>query len=59
APQLRERGLAAGDLIADAATALGGGGSRDPDLAQAGGPKGGQLEEALAMVRSAVLRAIG
>ncbi|MDH3729787.1 MAG: alanine--tRNA ligase, partial [Acidimicrobiia bacterium] len=50
APQLRERGLAAGDLIADAATALGGGGSRDPDLAQAGGPKGGQLEEALAMV---------
>ncbi len=58
-PQLHERGLAAGDLIADAAAALGGGGSRDPDLAQAGGPNGSQIEEALAIAKAAVLSAVG
>ena len=49
---LVERGLSAGDLLAGPARELGGGGSRDPELAQAGGPKGESIDAALDAVRS-------
>ena len=45
------RGLSAGELLANAANQLGGGGSRDPELAQAGGPKGSGLPGALEVAR--------
>ena len=44
-------GVSAGKIIAGAAAILGGGGSRDAELAQAGGPNGGELEAALAEAR--------
>jgi alanyl-tRNA synthetase len=56
---VEDRGVDAGNLIADAARALGGGGSRDPHLAQAGGPKGDQIQEALTIARAAVQNALG
>ena len=40
-------GLSAGDIISRGAVILGGGGSRDRSLAQAGGPKGSEIEEAV------------
>jgi len=40
-------GISAGELIAGPARIMGGGGSRDPELSQAGGPQGDQLPEAL------------
>ena len=46
-PDLLEGGVAASELIAGASRELGGGGSRDPELAQAGGPKGANLASAL------------
>jgi alanyl-tRNA synthetase len=55
---LVERGLGAGDLLVDAAAALGGGGSRDPELAQAGGPNGSALQTALDTVRDQAGRAL-
>jgi alanyl-tRNA synthetase len=55
---LVERGLSAGDLIAGAARDLGGGGSRDPELAQAGGPDGSRLPAALDTARSAAEQAL-
>jgi alanyl-tRNA synthetase len=55
---LVERGLSAGDLIAGAARDLGGGGSRDPELAQAGGPDGSRLPTALDTARSAAEQAL-
>jgi len=57
-PDLVERGLSAGELIADAARELGGGGSRDPELAQAGGPNGSGLEQALERARESLGRAL-
>ncbi len=45
------QGISAADLIDRAARELGGGGSRDPDLAQAGGPNGDRLTEALEIAR--------
>jgi alanyl-tRNA synthetase len=50
---LRSRGLSAAEIVADGARLLGGGGSRDPELAQAGGPRGDQLEAALEAVHRA------
>jgi alanyl-tRNA synthetase len=50
-PDLVDAGLSAGELIAPAARVLGGGGSRDPRLAQAGGPNGAELETALETAR--------
>ncbi len=44
-------GVSAADIIAGGARELGGGGSRDPELAQAGGPEGHNLESALETVR--------
>jgi alanyl-tRNA synthetase len=55
---LVERGLSAGDMIAGAARELGGGGSRDPELAQAGGPDGSRLPAALDTARSAAEQAL-
>ena len=57
-PDLVEVGLSAADLIRPGAEVLGGGGSRDPELAQAGGPKGGNLVEALDLVRDSVEKAL-
>jgi alanyl-tRNA synthetase len=51
-------GLSAGVLIADPARLLGGGGSRDARLAQAGGPHGDVLSEALEMARGAARQAL-
>ncbi len=55
---LVERGLSAAELITPAARQLGGGGSRDPELAQAGGPHGEHLQTALDTARSAVEAAL-
>lgn len=48
---LVDRGVSAGELIAAAARQLGGGGSPDPELAQAGGPNGSLLQTALDTAR--------
>ncbi len=45
-------GVSAGDFVGPAAQVLGGGGSRDPQLSQAGGPNGDRMAEALEMARS-------
>ncbi|MDQ3782643.1 MAG: alanine--tRNA ligase, partial [Actinomycetota bacterium] len=50
---LVEAGISAAELVKPAADLLGGGGSRDPEVAQAGGPKGDRLDEALAAAREA------
>ena len=44
---LAGRGISAGTLLADAAAVLGGGGGRDPELSQAGGPHGERLPDAI------------
>jgi alanyl-tRNA synthetase len=54
-----ERGVSAADLVAPAARVLGGGGSRDPELSQAGGPHGDRLDAALDIAREEVGRALG
>ena len=53
-----ERGISAGELIAPAARKMGGGGSRDPELAQAGGPNGAEMASALDMARSEAEQAL-
>ncbi len=55
---LIDKGISAADLIGDAARELGGGGSRDPELAQAGGPNGSQLGAALEKARTEASRAL-
>ncbi len=57
--ELVDKGVSAGEIIASAARILGGGGSRDPDLAQAGGPHGDRLEEALEEARTSARAAMG
>ncbi|MDF1597652.1 MAG: alanine--tRNA ligase [Acidimicrobiia bacterium] len=52
------RGLSAAELIAPAARLLGGGGSRDPELAQAGGPAGKSMPASLDLVRETVGKAL-
>jgi alanyl-tRNA synthetase len=47
-------GVSAADLISGAARELGGGGSRDPELSQAGGPRGDRIEAAIDIVRTSV-----
>ncbi len=49
----KDTGLHAGDLIADAARTVGGGGGKGPELAQAGGRDASRLDEALDQVRAA------
>ncbi len=51
-------GISAGDVIGEAAKLLGGGGSRDPRLAQAGGPNGDRLDDALEVARTAARSAV-
>ena len=51
-------GLSAGDIAAAGAVALGGGGSRDPKLAQAGGPNADAMDEAIATARAAAIEAL-
>ena len=51
-------GVSAGELIREAASLLGGGGSRDARLAQAGGPRGDRLDDALEVARSAARTAV-
>ncbi|MGH8944980.1 MAG: alanine--tRNA ligase [Acidimicrobiia bacterium] len=55
---LVERGISAADLITEAAKELGGGGSRDPELAQAGGPRGERLKTAMAAAREQAEKAL-
>ena len=45
-------GVSAGDLVATGARLLGGGGSKDAEMAQAGGPRGDQLTAPLEAVRT-------
>ena len=49
-------GVSAADLASAGAGLLGGGGSRDPELSQAGGPHGEKLAEALEAAREAAGR---
>ena len=46
-----DQGVSAADLILVGARILGGGGSRDPELSQAGGPNGDKIGEALDAIR--------
>jgi alanyl-tRNA synthetase len=55
---LVEKGLSAGELLASPSAKLGGGGSRDPELAQAGGPQGEHLAAALESAREESGRAL-
>ena len=55
---LVDTGVSASDLIGPAARILGGGGSRDPELSQAGGPAGDKLDEAIEIARDEVGRAL-
>ena len=50
------RGVSASELVMAGARVLGGGGSRDPELSQAGGPRGDRMGEALDAVREEVAR---
>jgi alanyl-tRNA synthetase len=50
----KDSGLHAGDLIAEAARVVGGGGGKQPDLATAGGRDPSRLDEALELVRSSL-----
>jgi len=47
-----EGGVSAGDIAAAGARALGGGGSKDPKLAQAGGPNAAGMDEAIDLGRA-------
>ncbi len=49
----REDGLDAGALLADASKAVQGGGSKNPDIAMAGGKNAAGIDEALSIVRAA------
>ena len=51
-------GVSAGEITGSAARVVGGGGSRDPELAQAGGPKGDEIEAALEVAREAARTAL-
>ncbi|MBW3667242.1 MAG: alanine--tRNA ligase [Actinobacteria bacterium] len=55
---LVEKGISAADVITEAAREMGGGGSRDPELAQAGGPHGDRLTQALETARDRAERAL-
>jgi alanyl-tRNA synthetase len=55
---LVDRGVSAGELLTGPAGKLGGGGSRDPELAQAGGPNGSELARALDAAREESGRAL-
>jgi alanyl-tRNA synthetase len=54
-----ERGLSARELAQEAAAILGGGGGGRDDLAQAGGPNVGKLDEAFERVRQIIRQQLG
>ena len=56
---LVDRGFSVADAITVGAKVLGGGGSRDPELSQAGGPKGAEIGRALEVVAEAVADQLG
>jgi alanyl-tRNA synthetase len=49
----KDSGLHAGDLIGDAAKAVGGGGGKDPAMATAGGKDASKIDHALDLARAA------
>jgi alanyl-tRNA synthetase len=51
-------GISAGEIAAAGARALGGGGSRDPKLAQAGGPNADAIDDAITMARARAAEAM-
>ena len=55
---LVDEGVSAGEVISGAARTLGGGGSRDPRLAQAGGPQGDRIDDALSEAKDAAHQAL-
>lgn len=55
---LVEKGISAGELLVAPARVLGGGGSRDPELAQAGGPNGAELPAAIDVAKEEAGRAL-
>jgi alanyl-tRNA synthetase len=55
---LSATGVSAADIVSGPAKLLGGGGSRDPELAQAGGPKGDRLTAALELAHETAGRAL-
>ena len=57
-PDLVAEGVSAGEITGLAARVVGGGGSRDPELAQAGGPKGDEVPAALEVARDAARAAL-
>jgi alanyl-tRNA synthetase len=57
-PDLVAAGVSAGEITGIAARVVGGGGSRDPELAQAGGPKGDEVDAALEVAREAARSAL-
>ncbi len=59
AKDLVDKGASAAEIIGGGARSLGGGGSRDPELAQAGGPEGARINEAVDQARSDAERILG
>jgi alanyl-tRNA synthetase len=57
-PDLVARGVSAGEIISSGAQALGGGGGKDPAMAQAGGPNGDEIEVALDAARATAREAL-
>ncbi|MGI9529213.1 MAG: alanine--tRNA ligase [Acidimicrobiia bacterium] len=55
---LVDAGISAGDIAGAGAAILGGGGSRDPKLSQAGGPNAGAVDEALDAARGVAHEAL-
>lgn len=53
-----DAGASAGEVAAAGAAVMGGGGSRDPELAQAGGPDGSSLAKAMDEVRETLGRTL-
>jgi alanyl-tRNA synthetase len=51
-------GISAGDIAGAGAALLGGGGSRDPKLAQAGGPNASAMGEAIDAARTSAVEAL-
>jgi alanyl-tRNA synthetase len=56
---LVERGISIADVVGPAARLVGGGGSRDPELSQAGGPNGAELGSALEHATELATKALG
>ena len=57
-PDLVNHGVSAGAIVSNGARALGGGGGKDPSLAQAGGPQGQEIDAALDLVLVAAREAL-